>query len=210
MAGARSRMASRCRRTPSSSRPAACRCRRPGATARACAIARALGHTMHATYAALTPLTAHPAPFAALSGISLPVTLSARDEHRAAAAAGGFLFTHRGYSGPRCSTCRTSRSRSRRRATPTVRRHGCASGGRARTTRSGTTALEPQGARTVACRCRASPAGAACRRARRRARGSTPTHARQPQPRRSPAADRRRSCAARCRGRATRATRRPK
>jgi predicted Rossmann fold flavoprotein len=63
-------------------------------------IARALGHTMHPTYAALTPLTATPAPFADLSGVSLPVTITARSGARAARATGGFLFTHRGYSGP--------------------------------------------------------------------------------------------------------------
>jgi predicted Rossmann fold flavoprotein len=55
-----------------------------------------LGHTMHSTYAALTPLTANEPAFAALSGVSLPVTLTARS----ASATGGFLFTHRGYSGP--------------------------------------------------------------------------------------------------------------
>jgi predicted Rossmann fold flavoprotein len=59
-----------------------------------------LGHTLHPTYAALTPLTAEPAPFAELAGISLPVTISARSGERSATASGGFLFTHRGYSGP--------------------------------------------------------------------------------------------------------------
>lgn len=59
-----------------------------------------LGHTMHPTYAALTPLIAEPAPFGSLSGVSLRVTLTARCEARAATASGGFLFTHRGYSGP--------------------------------------------------------------------------------------------------------------
>jgi predicted Rossmann fold flavoprotein len=59
-----------------------------------------LGHTMHPTYAALTPLTAEPAPFAPLSGVSLPVTLTARDADRTSVATGGFLFTHHGYSGP--------------------------------------------------------------------------------------------------------------
>ena len=62
--------------------------------------ARALGHTVHETYAALTPLTSNAGTFTALSGISLPVTLSARSPERAATASGGFLFTHRGYSGP--------------------------------------------------------------------------------------------------------------
>ena len=59
-----------------------------------------LGHTIHPTYAALTPLTAEPASFGILSGVSLPVTLTARSEHRSATASGGFLFTHHGYSGP--------------------------------------------------------------------------------------------------------------
>lgn len=59
-----------------------------------------LGHTMHQTYAALTPVTAEPAPFADLSGISLTVSITAQSSTRSAAATGGFLFTHRGYSGP--------------------------------------------------------------------------------------------------------------
>ena len=59
-----------------------------------------LGHEVHASYPALTPITADDPDFAALSGISLPVTLSARDGARTATASGGFLFTHRGYSGP--------------------------------------------------------------------------------------------------------------
>jgi predicted Rossmann fold flavoprotein len=61
-----------------------------------------LGHEIHPVYAALTPLTATDSPFAELSGVSLPVTLSSRDEiaGRNATASGGFLFTHRGYSGP--------------------------------------------------------------------------------------------------------------
>ena len=64
------------------------------------AAAKRLGHTIHATYAALTPLTSDPAPFGALSGVSLRVSLTARDNDRQATATGGFLFTHRGYSGP--------------------------------------------------------------------------------------------------------------
>ena len=63
-------------------------------------VATALGHTLHRTYPALTPLTAEPPVFGALSGISLPVTLTARSDAGAASATGGFLFTHRGYSGP--------------------------------------------------------------------------------------------------------------
>jgi hypothetical protein len=63
-------------------------------------MARRLGHVVHPTYAALTPLTAQPAPFAELAGVSLDLHLEARSETRRAEADGGFLFTHRGYSGP--------------------------------------------------------------------------------------------------------------
>jgi predicted Rossmann fold flavoprotein len=61
-----------------------------------------LGHEIHPVYAALTPITATDSPFAELSGVSLRVGLSVHDElaGRSATAAGGFLFTHRGYSGP--------------------------------------------------------------------------------------------------------------
>ena len=63
-------------------------------------ITQTLGHTVRPTYAALTPLTGSPAPFAELAGVSLPVTLTARAGAIAATATGGFLFTHGGYSGP--------------------------------------------------------------------------------------------------------------
>lgn len=59
-----------------------------------------LGHSIRQTYAALTPVLAAPARFGALAGISLRVTITARDERRSATATGGFLFTHHGYSGP--------------------------------------------------------------------------------------------------------------
>jgi hypothetical protein len=59
-----------------------------------------LGHETHPTYAALTPILADEPAFAALSGVSLTVTLVARDALRGATATGGFLFTHKGYSGP--------------------------------------------------------------------------------------------------------------
>ena len=59
-----------------------------------------LGHSMHATYAALTPVLASPAPYADLSGISLTVDITATSGARSATAHGGFLFTHHGYSGP--------------------------------------------------------------------------------------------------------------
>ncbi|MEO8138602.1 MAG: aminoacetone oxidase family FAD-binding enzyme [Gemmatimonadota bacterium] len=63
-------------------------------------IAKRTGHIVHDTYPALTPLTANPAVHAALAGISLDVTLEAPGSGRAGSASGGFLFTHRGYSGP--------------------------------------------------------------------------------------------------------------
>jgi predicted Rossmann fold flavoprotein len=63
-------------------------------------IVEGLGHEVRPTYAALTPLTANPAPFAELAGISVPVTITAHTEGISATATGGFLFTHRGYSGP--------------------------------------------------------------------------------------------------------------
>ncbi len=59
-----------------------------------------LGHSVHATYPALTPLTLDPPAFADLAGVSLDVRIAARHNTVRAAATGGFLFTHRGYSGP--------------------------------------------------------------------------------------------------------------
>ena len=63
-------------------------------------ILRKLGHTVHETYPALTPLTGAPPAFSALAGLSLSVSIEARGSARSASSAGGFLFTHRGYSGP--------------------------------------------------------------------------------------------------------------
>ncbi len=71
-----------------------------GSDGRGLAWMAALGHTIHPTYPALTPVVANPPPFGALAGISLPVAITARDETRSSTAGGGFLFTHRGYSGP--------------------------------------------------------------------------------------------------------------
>jgi predicted Rossmann fold flavoprotein len=59
-----------------------------------------LGHSIHETYPALTPLRGESRLHRALAGVSLEVTLRAgrgRDEIQAR---GGFLFTHGGYSGP--------------------------------------------------------------------------------------------------------------
>jgi hypothetical protein len=63
-------------------------------------LARRTGHIVHDTYPALTPLVASPPIHAKLAGISLDVTLEAPGNGRAISASGGFLFTHRGYSGP--------------------------------------------------------------------------------------------------------------
>jgi predicted Rossmann fold flavoprotein len=63
-------------------------------------IVKQLGHTIHETYPALTPLTADPPRHAHLAGISLDVTLVAPVGKRRLETHGGFLFTHRGYSGP--------------------------------------------------------------------------------------------------------------
>lgn len=66
-------------------------------------IVRRLGHTIHETYPALTPLTLEPPRYAPLAGISRTVILRApgiSSGVRTFSTQGGFLFTHRGYSGP--------------------------------------------------------------------------------------------------------------
>ncbi len=63
-------------------------------------LAAALGHTMHPTYPALTPITGTAPGGASLAGVSLPVRLRARADSRTTESDGGFLFTHRGFSGP--------------------------------------------------------------------------------------------------------------
>lgn len=83
-------------------------------------IAHGLGHRVCETYPALTPLIASPPPFESpastlpqgrserspvaphehLSGVSASVRLRARWRDRVVESHGGFLFTHRGYSGP--------------------------------------------------------------------------------------------------------------
>lgn len=59
-----------------------------------------LGHTIQPLYPALTPLTGGMPGNADLAGISLTVRLRAKGDGRSREAEGGFLFTHRGYSGP--------------------------------------------------------------------------------------------------------------
>jgi predicted Rossmann fold flavoprotein len=63
-------------------------------------LAAGLGHVVHDTYPALTPLVADPAPYASFSGVSLDVRSSAKWRGKTTKASGGFLFTGRGYSGP--------------------------------------------------------------------------------------------------------------
>jgi predicted Rossmann fold flavoprotein len=63
-------------------------------------LAADLGHVVHETYPALTPLVAEPAVHSTLSGVSLNVRLRAKWQGRVTESHGGFLFTHRGYSGP--------------------------------------------------------------------------------------------------------------
>jgi hypothetical protein len=73
-----------------------------GSTGTGLEIATALGHVVHRTYPALTPLLAAGEPHARLAGVSLDVRIRAEVGETAlrAEARGGFLFTHRGYSGP--------------------------------------------------------------------------------------------------------------
>lgn len=59
-----------------------------------------LGHKIRSTYPALTPLTLDPPAFADLAGLSLEAEIDARSSLEKRTATGGFLFTHRGYSGP--------------------------------------------------------------------------------------------------------------
>jgi predicted flavoprotein YhiN len=68
-------------------------------------ILEGLGHRVHALYPALTPLLADPPVHAELAGVSLEVEAEAagvrgRPGEGRPTARGGFLFTHRGYSGP--------------------------------------------------------------------------------------------------------------
>jgi predicted Rossmann fold flavoprotein len=64
-----------------------------------------LGHTIRTPYPALTPLLTDPPVHAGLAGVSLEVELTARGApdrlgDGRSRTQGGFLFTHRGYSGP--------------------------------------------------------------------------------------------------------------
>jgi len=63
-------------------------------------IAHKFGHAMVATYPALTPLLAKDDVHASLAGVSLNVRLRGKSGAKTIESFGGFLFTHRGYSGP--------------------------------------------------------------------------------------------------------------
>jgi predicted Rossmann fold flavoprotein len=63
-------------------------------------VVETLGHTVHATYPALTPLTASPHPHASLAGVSKTVSIAAPGTKPAFETTGGFLVTHDGWSGP--------------------------------------------------------------------------------------------------------------
>jgi len=115
-------------------------------------VAAEMGHAVHPTYAALTPITADPHPFADLAGVSQTVTLTARAYGRTATATGGFLFTHRGYSGPAVLDVSHVAVRSRAGNAPRAQIM-------VRWTRLGEeeweSALRPRGSRTVAGALRA-------------------------------------------------------
>ena len=62
--------------------------------------AAVLGHTVRPLAPALVPLVGDSPAHAALSGVALEAVVTARSGSETAAARGGFLFTHRGWSGP--------------------------------------------------------------------------------------------------------------
>ncbi len=62
--------------------------------------AEALGHTLVPTYPALVPLTGEAPAHHALAGVSTNARVTARSGAERAVSEGGFLFTHKGWSGP--------------------------------------------------------------------------------------------------------------
>ncbi len=62
--------------------------------------AASLGHTVRPLVPALVPLTGSSPAHAALSGVSLEVAVTAASENESVTTRGGFLFTHKGWSGP--------------------------------------------------------------------------------------------------------------
>ena len=63
-------------------------------------LARKREHQIVAPYPALTSLVGAMSTHRILSGITITVTVTAKSETEEASCRGGFLFTHRGYSGP--------------------------------------------------------------------------------------------------------------
>eukprot|EP01133_Synstelium_polycarpum_P003780 gene3780-4359_t len=64
-------------------------------------MAKTLGHKVEQTYPALTPLTGrHPGGQQGLPGVSLQVGLRSTGSKAARSKRSGFLFTHKGFSGP--------------------------------------------------------------------------------------------------------------
>ncbi|HEX5854444.1 MAG TPA: aminoacetone oxidase family FAD-binding enzyme [Thermoanaerobaculia bacterium] len=71
-----------------------------GADAAGYAWAAAMGHTVRPTYPALVPLVGDAPAHHALAGVSLAARVTARSAGDRATSSGGFLFTHKGWSGP--------------------------------------------------------------------------------------------------------------
>lgn len=71
-----------------------------GSDGRGLRLLERLGHTVTPLYPALTPLTCDPPVHAELSGVSLHARLTAPPPGGPFQSEGGFLFTHKGYSGP--------------------------------------------------------------------------------------------------------------
>jgi hypothetical protein len=71
-----------------------------GADAAGYAWAASLGHTVRPLYPALVPLVGDAPAHHTLAGISLPARVTARSTETGAVSEGGFLFTHKGWSGP--------------------------------------------------------------------------------------------------------------
>ena len=71
-----------------------------GADAAGFTWATAMGHRVHPTYPALVPLTGNAPAHHTLAGVSLPARVNAESADDHATSRGGFLFTHKGWSGP--------------------------------------------------------------------------------------------------------------
>jgi len=71
-----------------------------GADAAGYAWAGTMGHTVRPTYPALVPLVGDAPAHHALAGVSLAARVTARSDGDRATSNGGFLFTHKGWSGP--------------------------------------------------------------------------------------------------------------